>query len=75
LRCKLSLQEDPTVPAPAHRRRDQFDVSLVDTDLLEEVRLLIELMAAASGVEERVDPAEIDRILGVSVPRPRPPAE
>jgi hypothetical protein len=63
------------LPGPAHRRRDQFDVSLVDDDLLEEVELLTELMEAASGAEERLDPAEIDRILGVSVPRPRPPAD
>jgi hypothetical protein len=48
---------------------------LVDDDLLEEVELLTELMEAASGAEERLDPAEIDRILGVSVPRPRPPAD
>jgi hypothetical protein len=58
-----------------HRRGDQFDVSLVDPDLMEEVRLLMELMVAASAVEERVDVGEIDRILGVRVPRQRRAAE
>ena len=45
---------------------DQFDVSLEDSDLLNEVELTTNLIIAASEAEEHLTTAEIDRILGVS---------
>jgi len=46
--------------------RDQFDVSLEDSDLLLEVELTTNLIIAASSAEEPLSTEEIDRILGLS---------
>ena len=45
---------------------DQFDVTLEDRDLLVEVELTTNLIIAASASDDRLPPAEIDRILGVA---------
>ena len=45
---------------------DQFDVSLEDHDLLEEVELTINLMAATTGFAEPLPLQDIDRFLGVT---------
>jgi len=49
---------------------DQFDVSLEDSDLLNEVELTTNLIIAASSSEDALSQDEIDEILGV-VPHPR----
>lgn len=48
---------------------DQFDVTLEDGDLLNEVELTTTLIIAASESEEHLSQDEIDTLLGV-VPRP-----
>jgi hypothetical protein len=48
---------------------DQFDISLEDSDLLGEVELTTNLMIAASESDEHLSVDEIDRILGVPLPR------
>ncbi len=50
--------------------RDQFDVTLEDSDLLGEVELTTNLIIAASESDEHLSADEIDEILGV-VPAPR----
>lgn len=45
--------------------RDQFDVTLEDSDLLGEVELTTNLIIAASESEDHLSDAEIDTILGV----------
>ncbi|HEY9564826.1 MAG TPA: hypothetical protein VIR30_13760 [Nocardioides sp.] len=45
---------------------DQFDVSLEDADLLDEVELTTSLIIAASESDGDLSQAEIDRILGVT---------
>ena len=45
--------------------RDQFDVSLEDTELLSEVELMTSLMIAATESVEPLSPEEIDEVLGV----------
>ena len=49
---------------------DQFDVSLHDEELLEEVELVTNLIVAATGSAEPLTPKQVDQLLGV-VPRPR----
>ena len=44
---------------------DRLDVPLEDAVLLEEVELISTLMIAAGESEGRLDPAEVDRLLGV----------
>jgi hypothetical protein len=44
---------------------DQLDVPLEDSELLEEVEMVSTLILAASENDDRLDQAEIDRILGV----------
>ena len=51
---------------------DQFDVTLEDGDLLNEVELTTTLIIAASESEEHLSQDEIDRLLG-AVPRPPDP--
>ncbi len=56
---------------------DQLDVPLEDTVLMEEVELISTLMIAASENDGQLEPAEIDRLLGVSDgvgPEPQPEA-
>ncbi len=48
--------------------RDQLDVPLEDSELLEEVEMVSSLILAASDNEEPLDQAAIDRILGVRDP-------
>ncbi len=48
---------------------DQFDVTLEDGDLLNEVELTTTLIIAASESEEHLTQDEIDALLGV-VPKP-----
>ena len=52
---------------------DQFDVSLEDDDLLDEVELTASLMVAANRSERHLTTAEVDAVLGVDsrVPRQR----
>jgi hypothetical protein len=45
---------------------DQFDVSLEDGDLLDEVELTTSLIIAASESDGPLTQAEIDEILGVT---------
>jgi hypothetical protein len=56
---------------------DQFDVSLEDDDLLNEVELTANLMVAANKAERHLTKAEIDEVLGISsrFPPPRPGTE
>ncbi len=54
---------------------DQFDVTLEDGDLLGEVELTTTLIIAASESDEHLSQEQIDRILGVTPIRPRPPAD
>ena len=44
---------------------DPLDVELEDSELLEEVVLTTSLIAAANQSEGPLDPAEIDRLLGL----------
>ena len=50
---------------------DQFDVSLEDDDLLDEVELTASLMVAANQSERHLTPAEVDEVLGVDTRIPR----
>lgn len=45
---------------------DQFDVSLEDAELLDEVELTTSLIIAASESDRSLSQAEIDGILGVT---------
>ena len=56
---------------------DQFDVSLEDDDLLNEVELTANLMVAANQAERHLTKAEIDEVLGISsrIPPRRPGTE
>lgn len=45
---------------------DQFDVTLEDPELLQEVELTTNLIVAASETDEHLPQEEIDRILGVT---------
>ena len=45
--------------------RDQFDVTLEDSDLLGEVELTTNLIIAASESEDHLSDDEIDMILGI----------
>jgi len=45
---------------------DQFDVTLEDPELLQEVELTTNLIIAASETDEHLSVEEIDRILGVT---------
>ena len=49
---------------------DQFDVTLEDGDLLNEVELTTTLIIAASESEDHLSQEEIDRLLGVTPRRP-----
>ena len=49
---------------------DQFEVSLQDDDLLEEVELVTNLMVAASEADAHLTQEQVDDILGV-IPHPR----
>jgi len=49
---------------------DQFDVTLEDGDLLNEVELTTTLIIAASESEEHLSQEEIDLLLGVTPRRP-----
>jgi hypothetical protein len=51
--------------------KDPYDVPLVDTDLLAELELCVELMIAASASPGPLSTEEIDQILGVA---PGPPS-
>lgn len=55
-------------------RMDGLDVSLVDTALLEELTLLIELVAEASRSSRRLTSQRIDELLagGLLLPMTRP---
>ncbi len=48
--------------------RDQLDVPLEDSELLEEVEMVSNLILAASENEEPLEQAAIDRLLGVGDP-------
>lgn len=57
---------------PTSRRRsvhDQFDVTLEDDDLLDEVELTTSLIIAASESEGPLSQARIDELLGVTPQR------
>jgi hypothetical protein len=54
------------------RMRDQFDISLEDSDLLTEVELTTNLIIAASEADGPLSLVEIDEILGVTPQPPRP---
>ncbi len=45
---------------------DQFDVSLEDDELLDEVELTANLMVAANQAERHLTTAEIDDVLGIA---------
>lgn len=47
---------------------DQFDVTLEDGDLLNEVELTTTLIIAASEADHHLSTAEIDALLGVDPP-------
>lgn len=49
---------------------DQFDVSLEDGELLDEVELTANLMVAANQAERHLTRAEIDDVLGIGSPFP-----
>ena len=51
---------------------DQFDVTLEDPELLQEVELTTNLIIAASETDDHLSVEEIDRILGVT---PSPPED
>jgi hypothetical protein len=53
---------------------DQFDLTLEDGDLLQEVELTTNLIIAASESEGPLSQAEIDAILGVGQPPSDPKA-
>ncbi|MDT0202553.1 hypothetical protein [Nocardioides sp. AE5] len=52
---------------------DQFDVSLEDADLLDEVELTTSLIIAASASETPLSQAQIDELLGVKPHRDKRP--
>lgn len=54
---------------------DQFDVTLEDGDLLNEVELTTTLIIAASESDEHLTTEQIDALLGIVPIRPRPPAD
>ena len=54
---------------------DQFDVTLKDDDLLDEVELTTTLIVAASESDGPLSQEEIDRLLGVTPVRPEPRRE
>ncbi len=55
---------------------DQFDVSLEDDDLLDEVELTANLMVAANQSDRHLSEEEIDTVLGFNTtPRRRPGTE
>ena len=64
LQLRGHVSEGALVPS------DQFDVSLQDEDLLEEVELIATVMVATTDSDEHLSQAQIDDILGV-VPAPR----
>ena len=49
---------------------DQFDINLVDEELLEEVELVASLMVATIEADDQLTRDQIDQLLGV-VPQPR----
>jgi hypothetical protein len=62
---------DPTLSARTRqgdepRLNDHLDVPLEDEVLLEEVELISTLMIAATAADEKLEPEEIDRLLGVA---------
>jgi hypothetical protein len=67
-----------SVPTPTHlrssRMSDQFDISLEDGELLNEVELTASLIVAASEADGPLSQEEIDRILGVT-PASEQPSE
>ena len=56
---------------------DQFDVSLEDDELLDEVELTASLMVAANQAERHLTKSEIDQVLGIGsrFPTRRPGTE
>jgi hypothetical protein len=52
--------------------RDQFDIDLQDTDLLDEVELSISLMIAGAASLEHLSRDEIDELLGIKPVRDLP---
>jgi hypothetical protein len=54
------------VPQLARRRPDPLDVALGDDELWAEVKLLGEVMVAASAARRRLHQGDIDRLLGLS---------
>lgn len=48
-------------------RVDQFDVSLEDVELLDELQLTTDLMVVASTTDRHLTTEEIDAILGVDL--------
>jgi hypothetical protein len=59
-----NLSQADTFEEPAVR--DQFDITLEDSDLLGEVELTTDLIIAATESALPLSTAEIDRILGVA---------
>lgn len=59
---------------PYVKRRDPLDVDLVDEELLNEVDLLVRLVAAAQLSSGPLDHTELDGILGGREPRQPPPS-
>jgi hypothetical protein len=51
---------------------DQFDITLEDHELLEEVELTTSLIVAATHSEGPLTQPTIDELLGVEIPFPRP---
>jgi hypothetical protein len=54
---------------------DQFEVTLIDTELLTELGLITDLMIAANSSASPLPIQTIDRILSVVPVKPRSPAE
>ena len=50
--------------------RDQFDGNLEDSDLLEEIELVTNLIVAATEADKHLTQQQVDDILGV-IPHPR----
>lgn len=46
---------------------DSLDVELHDPDLVAEIRLVVELMAAAAGSDQPLSQSNIDQILGAAL--------
>jgi hypothetical protein len=53
---------------------DQFEVTLIDTELLTELELITDLMIAANGSASSLSTQAIDGILSVVPVKPRSPA-